>query len=182
MEAGHFLIGRAFSSPCGTARYWRTGWINFLIFSIFVFLHDQSPAFSFHNNAATRIRTCTFAPLLLFLLLLVTASADCNEMAMRMAFRGSVARPLLTPRSSSVRPVLSWAARWKGSAAPTKTDDTGKKEEAPAAEAVAPAADKPKPTAFPTADLPVTFEVSRSAYLEEMSGRVQISQSMESSR
>eukprot|EP00904_Undaria_pinnatifida_P008315 jgi/Undpi1/4613/HiC_scaffold_18.g07967.m1 len=79
-------------------------------------------------------------------------------MAMRMAFRGSVARPLLTPRSSSVRPVLSWAARWKGSAAPTKSDDTDKKKEAPAAKVVEPAADKPKPAAVPSDDLPVTFE------------------------
>ena len=51
--------------------------------------------------------------------------------------------------------MLSWAARWKGSAAPSKSD-ADKKEEA---EAAAPA-EKPKTPAALATDLPVTFEVS----------------------
>lgn len=85
----------------------------------------------------------------------VSQPVQIVTMAMRMAFRGSVSRPLLTTPRSSARPVLSWAARWKGSAAPAKID-ADKKEEA---EAAAPD-DKPKPPATPAAELPVTFEVS----------------------
>lgn len=79
-------------------------------------------------------------------------------MAMRLAMRGVAARPVLAPQSSA-RPVLSWAARWKGSAAPGKGD--GSKGDAAATEAAAvPAeAEKSKPPPAAAVELPVTFEV-----------------------
>lgn len=79
-------------------------------------------------------------------------------MALRMAFRsGLAARPLPSTQSSS-RPALSWAARWKGSTASADKEDSSKADETKPEVAVA---EKPKPAAAPTADLPVTFEVRR---------------------
>lgn len=89
-------------------------------------------------------------------------------MAMRLVMRGVAAQPLLTPQASA-RPVLSWAARWKGSASPSKTDEADKKksEPAPAAAAEAPpeaTASEEKAKATPAAELPVNFEVSRDGW------------------
>lgn len=78
-------------------------------------------------------------------------------MAMRVAMRGVAARPVLTPQLSA-RPVLSWAARWKGSAAPAKGDGADKKGDA-VAKAEPVDADKTKASAAAAPELPVTFEV-----------------------
>lgn len=92
-------------------------------------------------------------------------------MAMRLAMRGVAARPVLTPQPSA-RPVLSWAARWKGSAAPGKGDGAAdKKGDAAAGTAAAKAepaaAEKPKPS---PAELPVTFEVGGMLDAREKAG------------
>lgn len=79
-------------------------------------------------------------------------------MALRMAFRGGLAAKPLPSTQSSSRPALSWAARWKGSAAPADKEDSAKVDEKKPEVAVA---EKPKPAAAPIADLPVTFEVRR---------------------
>lgn len=93
------------------------------------------------------------------------------RMAMRLAMRGVAARPVLTLQPSA-RPVLSWAARWKGSAAPGKGDGAADKKTGDAAGTAAAAAKAEpaaaeKPTPSPPAGLPVTFEVGETLDMRE---------------
>lgn len=81
-------------------------------------------------------------------------------MAMCMALRGSSTRPLPSVQTCA-RPVLSWAVRWKGSAAPAEKKPIEKVTAAKPAEEATVAADKVIPEVNITSKLPVTFEVKR---------------------
>lgn len=85
-----------------------------------------------------------------------------------MALRRSSTRPLPSVQTCA-RPVLSWAARWKGSAAPAEKKDEEKKpiekmtaaKSAAESKGTAAAADKVTPEVKIPSTLPVTFEVKR---------------------
>ncbi|CAM9306076.1 unnamed protein product [Pylaiella littoralis] len=80
-------------------------------------------------------------------------------MAFRLAMRSVTARTsLVTPQSSAARPVLTWAARWKGSASSKKGEEAAAgAEEAAAGGKPQESTPAPSPPSAP-AELPVTFE------------------------
>ena len=82
------------------------------------------------------------------------------SMSMFVALRGAVARPIPSVQTCS-RPVLCWAARWKGSAAPAEKKDEKKNtaDQAATAKPAAAPADKATPASESSKPLPVTFEV-----------------------
>ncbi|CAM9814730.1 unnamed protein product [Ascophyllum nodosum] len=80
-------------------------------------------------------------------------------MSMFVALRGAVARPIPSVQTCS-RPVLCWAARWKGSAAPAEKKDEKKNtaDQAATAKPAAAPADNATPASESSKPLPVTFE------------------------